>query len=129
MGEGDDTSQDDDKNQDEGEIQVRQVTDWLEDVGHDTEDTTNPKHDGKPVGDFLEESDPCWSLFFFGKFIVTLFEISLYGHLGGESGLEVGTESVEEFFKRDFVFIHALDVIGFLILFFPIDFFLVFRGN
>ena len=111
----DDPRDEDDDDQHEGEIEVGQVAFGLNDVGDDAEDGADPQQDGEPVGDFLEEADPTWRFLLFGELVVSFLLVPPLCAFSGHARFDVSPEPREQLLQRDFVFVHALDLVRFAI--------------
>lgn len=115
LAEGDDSGDEDDDDEHEGEIEIGEVAEGLHDVCDDAEDGADPQHDGEPVCDLLQETDPPRGLLLLRQLVVTLFRVTLYRCLRPHAGLQTGPEAVDQFLHGDLVLIHALDLSSLLV--------------
>lgn len=120
---GDGSRQENDDEEHDGEVDVGETLGGGEEIGHDTEASSDPEHDGEPVGDFFEEEDPAWGFLAFWEGVISEFEISPFGFSLCESVILIRVESFHEFFDFDFVVIHGS------VLFVGVGDFLVIDGS
>jgi hypothetical protein len=79
LGESNDSCEHDDSDEYEAQDEVGKVALSLNNICDDAEDGSYPQHDGEPICDFLEETNPSWSFFLLWKFVISFLKISLYG--------------------------------------------------